>query len=109
VNPIAWYCLYKYCTWRCMLPYSKDNHISATGVRTSLVTRNTIKQATISRFTFFWNMKSYVLAILPDVSKKRAVSVFRNVFMFGKKHFRASTVPTVKENSLFYTIFLSHY
>ena len=70
------------------MPYSKDNHISATAIRTSFVTRNEIKQATIRRFTFFWNMKSYDLAVLPDVAKKRAASVLRNVLLFGKEHFR---------------------
>jgi len=88
VNRIAWYCLYKHCPWRCMTPYSKDNHISATAVRTSFVTRNVIEQATISRFTFFWNMESSGLAVLPAVAKKRGASVFRNVLLFGKEHFR---------------------
>jgi len=70
-----------------MMPYSKDNHISATAVRTSIVTHNAIKQVTISRFTF-WIMKSYGLAVLLGVAKKRAASVFRNVLLFGKEHFR---------------------
>jgi len=73
-----------------MMPYSKDNHISAAAVRNSLVTHNAIKQATNSRFTFFWNMKSDGLAVLLGVAKKRAASVFWNVLLFGKEHFRVS-------------------
>jgi len=99
VNRTAWYCLHKQCPWRCMMPYSKDNNITATTVRTSFVTCNTIKQATVSRFAFFWNMKSYGLAKLPDVSKKYSACVFR--ILFSKEHFRDSTVPTVKVNSYF--------
>jgi len=82
------------------MPYSKDNHISATGVRNTFVTCNAIKQVTISRFTP-WNMKSYGPAILPEFSKKRAASVFRNVLLFSIEHFTGSTAPTVKANFYF--------
>jgi hypothetical protein len=85
---IAWYCLYKDGPCKCVIPYSKDNHISVTAVRTTFFTGNAIKQATLSLFTFFWNMKSYGLAILPEVSKKCAVSLFRNVLSVRQTTFQ---------------------